>query len=169
MNPDHHDRASEQAAPTENHVLQATARSSSPNKPFLWHARVYWEDTDAGGVVYHANYLKFMERARTEWLRSLGFSQSAMRQTFDGVFVVRRCEVDYLASARLDDYLEVQTEIEKTGGSSMTLRQSIFKQEQASEWLLCRAQILIVWVDSQAWRPHKIPSVLREAMRGSCE
>ncbi len=85
------------------------------SQPFVWPMRVYWEDTDAGGIVFYANYLKFFERARTEWLRSLGVSQQALRETTGGMFVVSQAKVNYLKSARLDDELLLTTSLLEAG------------------------------------------------------
>lgn len=89
--------------------------------------RVYWEDTDAGGIVFYANYLKFMERARTEWLRSLGIEQQALKEITGGMFVVTQTQVDYVHPAQLDDVLQVSTEIVKAGRASLSLKQNISK------------------------------------------
>ena len=87
--------------------------------------RVYYEDTDAGGIVYYANYLRFAERARTEWLRSFGYDQSDLRATHNLLFAVRRVTVDYQAPARLDDMLEITTELTRLGGAALDMRQII--------------------------------------------
>ena len=94
-------------------------------EPFAWPVRVYWEDTDAGGVVYHAQYLAFMERARSEWLRGIGLHQDAMRQRDDLVFVVRAMDVDFRAPARLDDQLSVSVRLLECRGASLVLAQRI--------------------------------------------
>lgn len=129
------------------------------NAPFVHEIRVYWEDTDAGGVVYYANYLKFMERARTEWLRSLGFEQQVLRETYGVVFVVRRVEIDYLAPARLDDRLVVtSTPLEMTR-TCLTVAQEI-----ATDNPLTRAKVQIVCIDPERFKPVKIPESLLEKM-----
>lgn len=96
-------------------------------KPHQFTTRVYYEDTDAGGVVYYANYLKFAERARTEWLRSRGFEQEAMRQEKGLAIVVRHCSADYLAPARLDDQLVIETRLHEMGKVLMTMQQVILR------------------------------------------
>ncbi|RZA10509.1 MAG: tol-pal system-associated acyl-CoA thioesterase, partial [Lysobacteraceae bacterium] len=98
-------------------------RNCSMAEPFRWPVRVYWEDTDAGGVVYHAQYLAFMERARSEWLRSRGIHQDRMRADEDLVFVVRAMEIDFRAPARLDDQLEVSVRLLECRGASLVLAQ----------------------------------------------
>ncbi len=104
---------------------------SVAGSPHRWPVRVYYEDTDAGGIVYYANYLKFAERARTEWLRSLGLGKM-LAPTTDGIlFVVRALRVDYLSPARLDDALEVRTRLCALGGSRLELEQTVFRDEVA--------------------------------------
>ncbi len=129
------------------------------NAPFVQQIRVYWEDTDAGGVVYYANYLKFMERARTEWLRSLGFAQQVLRESHGVVFVVRRVEIDYLAPARLDDLLTVTTSLVDTTRACLTVAQEI-----AADNLLTRAKVQIVCIDPANFKPVKIPTPLLEEL-----
>ncbi len=132
------------------------------NAPFVYQVRVYWEDTDAGGVVYYANYLKFMERARTEWLRSLGFEQQVLRETHGVVFVVRRVEIDYLAPARLDDLLVVTTGLLEMTRTCLTVAQEI-----AADNRLTRAKVQIVCIDPESFKPVKIPEPLLEKLTPS--
>ena len=94
--------------------------------PFVWPVRVYWEDTDAGGIVFYANYLKFMERARTEWLRSLGLEQHRLRETTGGIFVVGETSVRFHRAARLDDELLVTAGVEQLGRASLVIAQQAF-------------------------------------------
>ncbi|MDM4765099.1 tol-pal system-associated acyl-CoA thioesterase [Pelomonas sp. SE-A7] len=122
--------------------------------------RVYWEDTDAGGIVFYANYLKFFERARTEWLRSLGFEQQKLRDETGLMFVVSETSVRYLAPAKLDDWLTVTVELREAGRASMTL----FQQARRGEDLLAEGQIRIGCVDSASLRPSRIPSSLLQAL-----
>jgi acyl-CoA thioester hydrolase len=124
--------------------------------PHHWPIRVYYEDTDAGGIVYYANYLKFFERARTEYLRSKGIEQSAVRDQHGVVFAVRSCAVEYLASARLDDALEVHTNIAHIGSSRIDLQQTIYK----GHVLLTTATITVVAVN-ELGRATRIPETLR--------
>jgi acyl-CoA thioester hydrolase len=118
--------------------------------------RVYFEDTDAGGIVYYANYLKFAERARTEMLRDLGVSHADMMKRDGFVLVVRRCEIDYLKSARLDDLLSVETEIAKLGGASVDLRQRVLRDND----VLAELKVLVVCI-GQDGRPARIPDYVR--------
>jgi acyl-CoA thioester hydrolase len=129
------------------------------NAPFVHPVRVYWEDTDAGGVVYYANYLKFMERARTEWLRSLGFEQQVLRESHGVVFVVRRVEIDYLAPAQLDDLLTVTTGLLEMTRTCLTVAQGI-----AADNLLTRAKVQIVCIDPASFKPVKLPEPLLEKL-----
>lgn len=122
--------------------------------------RVYWEDTDGAGVVYYANYLRFMERARTEWLRTLGFEQARLAAGFDIAFVVRSAAIEYLRPARLDDLLEVVAEIASVGASVIEFRQSVMRGEEA----LCEAIVRIACVRISSFRPARIPRELRAAL-----
>ena len=129
---------------------------------FVHPVRVYWEDTDAGGIVFYANYLKFFERARTEWLRSLGLQQSQLREATDGIFVVSETSVRYLQPARLDDELMVTARLEQVGRATLTIaQQACMKRDGA---LLCEGTIRIGWVDVSSLRPARIPSTILEAL-----
>ena len=135
----------------------------SKGEPFTWPVRVYWEDTDAGGIVFYANYLKFFERARTEWLRHLGVAQQQLRDEVGGMFVVSATQVQYHRPARLDDLLLVTARIEEAGRASLTIRQQALlkpQQEDQSETLLCEGSIRIGWVDAQTLRPQRIPAAI---------
>jgi len=121
--------------------------------------RVYFEDTDAAGIVYYANYLKFAERARTDWLRDLGVSHADM-MTRDGlVLVVRRCAIEYLRPARLDDMLTVETEVEKLGGASIDLVQRVLRGGE----VLTELKVLVVCIGKDG-RPARIPDYVRGAL-----
>jgi len=124
--------------------------------------RVYWEDTDAGGIVFYANYLKFFERARTEWLRSLGLEQSVLRESTGGFFVVSETSVRYLQPARLDDELLVTARLEAGGRASLIIAQQATMRRDGA--LLCEGTIRIGWVDSERLRPARIPPVILEAL-----
>ncbi len=128
-------------------------------KEFLWPVRVYWEDTDAGGVVFYANYLKFMERARTEWLRSLGFEQDALVQEEGVLFAVRQVELDFKQPARLDDALRVSARVIKRGKASLTFFQEVRKEDPGNT-LLCSGRVKIACLDAHRFRPHSIPKRL---------
>ncbi|MGB4102050.1 MAG: tol-pal system-associated acyl-CoA thioesterase [Alphaproteobacteria bacterium] len=119
--------------------------------------RVYYEDTDAGGVVYYANYLRFFERARTEFLRSFGVAQQELRRTHSLIFAVRSCEVDYLAPAFLDDMLQVVTEIRAVGASRLDMAQIIRHEERTIT--TGRITVVAIGVDGKAKR---IPDFLRQ-------
>ena len=132
---------------------------------FEWPVRVYWEDTDAGGIVFYANYLKFFERARTEWLRSLGIEQGALRERTGGMFVVSQTSLRYLHPARLDDELCVTAELVKAGRSSLWIEQQARRKVCAT--ILCGASIRIGWVDAQ-FKPARIaPCVLQRLSSSS--
>ena len=128
---------------------------------FRWPVRVYWEDTDAGGIVFYANYLKFFERARTEWLRSLGIGQQALRERTGGMFVVSATELRYLQPARLDDSLEVTAQVLEAGRASMVIEQQAWRGAD----LLCEGTIRIGWVNADSLRPGRIPPDVLEALR----
>jgi acyl-CoA thioester hydrolase len=128
------------------------------SKPFRFALRVYWEDTDAGGVVFYANYLKFFERARTEWLRSLGHGQERLRVDTGVVFVVTDTAVRYLRPARLDDFLAVTVQIKHAGRAQMTIAPQAWRQYQQGEELLAEGTIRIGCVDAGTFRPRRIPS-----------
>ncbi|MFH7044049.1 tol-pal system-associated acyl-CoA thioesterase [Paucibacter sp. JuS9] len=123
--------------------------------------RIYWEDTDAGGIVFYANYLKFFERARTEWLRKLGVEQQALRDEQGLIFVVSETRIRYLSPARLDDWLDVSVELRESGRASMTL----FQQARCGERLLAEGEIRIGCVDAATFRPSRIPSFLLQALQ----
>jgi acyl-CoA thioester hydrolase len=122
---------------------------------FIWPLRVYYEDTDAGGVVYYANYLKFMERCRTEWLRSLGFEQDRLLKEEGVLFAVRHVEADFRAPARFNDALVVEARIIKKGKASLTFRQEI--RRESDRQLLCSGDVKVACIDAQGFRPTPIP------------
>ncbi|UCE90424.1 MAG: tol-pal system-associated acyl-CoA thioesterase [Pseudomonadota bacterium] len=127
---------------------------------FLWTARVYYEDTDSGGVVYYANYLKYMERARTEWLRSFGIVQRELLREHGVLFAVRSAHVDYLAPAKLDDVLAVSVRVERRGKASITLHQDVKKEREES--VLCCARVKIASLDARSFKPCPIPKAVLE-------
>ena len=127
----------------------------SVESPFIWPIRVYWEDTDAGGVVYHASYLRFLERARSEWMRSLGYAQQALREREDAVFVVRSMQLEFLRAARLDDELSVEAALVALRPASLLLAQTI---RRGGETLLT-AEVKVACVTSD-FRPRAVPVVL---------
>lgn len=125
---------------------------------FQWPVRVYWEDTDAGGIVFYANYLKFFERSRTEWLRSLGIEQHSLRETTGGMFVVTETSVRYHRPARLDDELIVTARLIEKGRASLIIGQSALLKSERAPVLLCEGTIRIGWVDAASLKPTRIPA-----------
>ena len=127
---------------------------------FEFPIRIYWEDTDAGGIVFYANYLKFFERARTEWLRALGIHQRRLREQCGGMFVVADAALKYLRPARLDDELIVTARLQEAGRAGMVLAQQAFLAgaTPADRTLLCEGRIRAGWVDAQTMKPARIPS-----------
>ncbi|MES2718643.1 MAG: tol-pal system-associated acyl-CoA thioesterase [Pseudomonadota bacterium] len=128
--------------------------------------RVYWEDTDAGGVVFYANYLKFFERARTEWLRALGVGQQALREATGAIFIVSDTALRYLAPARLDDLLSITVQPIDMGRASMTLQQQAWRNngELAAPTLLCEGSIRIGCVDASSFRPRRFPDQINQTL-----
>lgn len=124
---------------------------------FRWPVRVYYEDTDAAGIVYYANYLKFMERARTEWLRSRGFDQSRLAREAGVLFVVSHLDVHYRQPARLDDRLEVEASVSRVGRALFYMDQRVLR---GGDEVLCTAAVRIGCLDSVNLRPHALPSFL---------
>ncbi|WP_313074664.1 tol-pal system-associated acyl-CoA thioesterase [Melaminivora sp.] len=140
---------------------------------FHWPVRIYWEDTDAGGIVFYANYLKFFERARTEWLRSLGLSQQQLRELTGGMFVVGEARVRYLRPARLDDELIVTARLAEAGRASLTIAQQALRRPVAGAGnapeLMCEGEVRIGWVEAASLRPARIPGhILEQLSPSSC-
>ena len=149
----------------------------SPNLPiavgaagFTHPLRVYWEDTDAGGVVFYANYLKFFERARTEWLRTLGVEQQTLRDETQAIFVVTDTRLRYRAPAKLDDLLHISVAAVETGRASMTLQQQAWRHAPPGTpaptraTLLCEGSIRIGCVDGRSFRPCRFPAAVLAAI-----
>ena len=158
---------------------------------FEFPIRVYWEDTDAGGIVFYANYLKFFERARTEWLRSLGIEQSRLRETTGGIFVVGETSVRYHRAARLDDELLVTAAVQARGRASLIIaQQALLKSSKgllsaagppqgakapsggsaaasaaSVGGILCDGTIRIGWVEAATLKPARIPPIILEALK----
>lgn len=120
---------------------------------FTWPVRIYYEDTDAGGIVFYANYLKFFERARTEWLRARDVDQHLLAEQEGAIFVVKNAAIDYHAPAKLDDVLNLTLSIEKLGRASVQFMQQAFR----GEVLLCSAQVKVGCVDAATLRPRSLP------------
>lgn len=129
-------------------------------KEFSWPVRVYYEDTDAGGVVFYANYLKFFERARTEMLRSFGFEQDRLIAEENVIFVVRSVIVDYLKPARFNEQIDVTAKIIENKKASLTFEQSITRQQD----VLCNGKIRIACLDAQTMKPKVIPNAILEQL-----
>ena len=125
-------------------------------KKFEWHARVYYEDTDASGIVYHTSYLKYMERARTEYLRALGYSQKQLRIEEGIVFVVNRIHIDFKRPAVFDDDLTVSSAVSKTAGASLSFHQSIYRNTEE----LCEASIAVACLSADRHTPKRVPTSL---------
>lgn len=125
--------------------------------PHHWRLRVYYEDTDAGGIVYYANYLRFFERARTEYLRALAIDHATLKTSHGLIFAVRNCSVDYRAPARLDDWLDIVTSLTAIGASRLDMRQDIRHEEQ----IITTAQITVVAVGLDG-RAKRLPEALRQ-------
>ncbi|MES2999596.1 MAG: tol-pal system-associated acyl-CoA thioesterase [Pseudomonadota bacterium] len=130
---------------------------------FEFPVRIYWEDTDAGGIVFYANYLKFFERARTEWLRSLGIEQRKLRESTGGMFIVGETSVRYHRPARLDDELLVTADIKEMGRASLIIAQQALERNSRS--LICDGSIRIGWVDAGTLKPARIPPTLLETLQ----
>jgi len=142
-------------------------------RSFAWRTRVYWEDTDAGGVVYYANYLRYMERARTEWLRNLGYCQRDLASHHGVLFAVTRVRIDYRRPARLDDELSVTCDPRTVGAASVTFGQNVLRLSAGSEdppgafdaapGVLTEAEVRIACLDARTFRPLRMPEFLLSA------
>jgi acyl-CoA thioester hydrolase len=139
--------------------------SVQTERAFSWPVRVYWEDTDAGGIVFYANYLKFFERARTEWLRSFGLEQRVLRESTGGMFVVSDTSVRYHQPARLDDELLITAWPTETGRASMTIRQQALLKTATGNILLCEGSIRVGWVNATTYKPARIPPTILETLK----
>ena len=129
-------------------------------KTFSLPIRIYFEDTDSGGVVYHSNYLKFMERARTEWLRSIGIDQRHLKQDHQIMFVVHRIDIQYKLPARFNDDLIVKSELKDIGSSKIEFRQMIYRNDE----MLIDANVDIACIDSEKFKPVRIPPTIKQTM-----
>ena len=132
---------------------------------FEFPIRVYWEDTDAGGIVFYANYLKFFERARTEWLRSLGIGQQALREATGGLFVVSQTSLKYHRPARLDDELLVTACLQTSGRASLTIAQQALRKTGENPEVLCEGTIRIGWVNALSMKSERIPTTVLEVLK----
>ncbi len=127
---------------------------------FIYTFKIYYEDTDSGGVVYYANYLKFIERARTEMINELGFSLTTLLKDYDRLFLVKKIECDYIESCKLEDTLNVQSKVLVLKNASFVLEQNLLKQNK----IIFRSKIMMVCVNSQG-APSKIPNELHSLMK----
>ncbi len=133
---------------------------------FLWPVRVYYEDTDSGGVVYYANYLKFMERARTEFLRSLGYQLDQLQDDLGVIFAVHSIRVQYKKPARFNECLSVMTSISSLGRASIRFTQNIFHTECAeSDAPLCSAEVKIACVDAEKFSTQPVPAIMLDKIK----
>jgi len=130
---------------------------------FEWPVRVYYEDTDAGGVVYHARYLQFMERARTEWLRALGFEQDQLRSEQGIIFAVRKMTLDFVRPARFNQALRVSAALCGNGRASIDLAQQVLGASDGR--LYCKATVNVACIDATLLRPTRIPEALLDALK----
>jgi acyl-CoA thioester hydrolase len=128
--------------------------------PFRWASRVYWEDTDGGGIVYYGNYLRFLERARTEWLRSLGFSQLKLAEELGVLFAVVSLNIEYRRPAKLDDELIITCEPAIEGSASVRFVQRIYR---GADELLVEASVRVACIDARTLRPKRLPDFLTNA------
>ncbi len=148
-------------APSMDRPASSLNATPSPRTVYSHVVRVYWEDTDAGGVVFYANYLKFFERARTEWLRALGVSQQTMALEDGAVFIVSDTQVKYRAPARLDDELTVSVALQHVGGASITLAQQAFKGGA----VLAESTVRIGCVDTKSFTPRRLPERITRSLQ----
>jgi acyl-CoA thioester hydrolase len=133
--------------------------------PFSWPIRVYWEDTDAGGIVYYANYLKFMERARTEWLRAIGVEQGSLQREHGLMFAVVNAETHFQRPARYGDMLQVTCLVDKSTRASLTFRQDIYREDAGAEReLLVTGSVRVACLDAARLRPRPLPGFVLQEM-----
>lgn len=126
-----------------------------------WPVRVFYEDTDAGGVVYHTNYIKYFERGRTEWLRALGYSQARLAEEQRLLFTVVNLSIEYRRPARLDDLLEVRTTAELAGAASVNFKQEIWRGGTTPE-LLAAGEVRVACIDADGFKPRRLPDAMRK-------
>ena len=169
------DRAGEGGTPHEQVAGKATATltpaplplAGEGFKPFSIPVRIYYEDTDVGGVVYYANYLRFIERARTEWLRAAGFELDAIQRDLRAVFVVRRVEADYHSPALLGNLISVSAEPVEVGASRLIIRQRITRRVDSIDELLFTAVVTLAFIASDLSGPIRMPPAMRTAMKST--
>jgi len=132
---------------------------------FTWPVRVYYEDTDAGGVVYYANYLKFLERARTEYLRAFGFEQDQLKQEYGIIFAVHSLSIQYRKPAVFNDALTVTAGIVDQGKTGLTFKQMITRDKDNT--LICSAEVKIACLNAEKFSPTRLPAHIQEVLHGS--
>jgi acyl-CoA thioester hydrolase len=152
------------SSPSKSGGLAPGRGRSAPLSAFSWRLRVYWEDTDAGGVVYHASYLRFLERARTEWLRARGLGQTELRERHGVLFVVREITTAFLRPARLDDELDATVQLAARRSASFEMEQDVRRVPDGE--ILARARVRVACVDAGAWQPCRIPDGVVNMMEG---
>ena len=138
--------------------------TESPRKPFTWPVRVYYEDSDAQGVVYYANYFKFMERARTEWIRALGIEQDVMLREQRRMFVVVDTQAEFVSPARFNDQLVVTAGLLERTRATFSIEQDIFRDSLDGE-LICRGRVRAALLDADTLKPARLPDVLFKDFR----
>lgn len=131
---------------------------------FEWPVRVYYEDTDSAGVVYHAQYLNFMERARTEWLRSLGFEQDVLIEQYQCIFAVHSMQIQFKRPARFNDALLIRNKLVSAVRASLVFEQKVYCDDE----LLCQAEVRVACLNANQFRPMPIPSFMLTELRGEC-
>lgn len=131
------------------------------SKEFNWSVRVYYEDTDAAGLVYHGNYLKYLERARTEWLRALGHSQDNLKHNHTTIFVVKDMNIRFHQPAKLDELLNVNARIKEFGGASLVFHQTIVNGQSTP---VCDAEVTVVCLDAGTLKPRRLPESIRKEL-----
>lgn len=147
--------------------LQPSPARGEGAKPFSIPVRIYYEDTDVGGVVYYANYLRFIERARTEWLRAAGFELDVLQRDLKAVFVVRRVEADYHAPALLGNLISVTAEPIEVGASRLIIRQRVTRGRDGGDELLFAAIVTLAFIASDLSGPIRMPPTMRAAMKST--
>ena len=151
---------------SEGAVAELPKQREAPSgQVFKWPVRVYWEDTDAGGIVFYANYLKFFERSRTEWLRSLGLEQQRLRDSTGGMFVVSETKVRYLRAARLDNELIITSRLLQSGRASMTIEQQALLKSEHESIVLCEGSIRIGWVNAATLQAARMPTAILDSLK----
>ncbi len=151
--------------PLSSLAPNASHNAAEGGEPFQINVRIYYEDTDLGGVVYYANYLRYLERARTEWLRAAGFELDAIQRDMKAVFVVRRVEADYHRPALLGNIVTVSCEPQNVGHSKLVVIQRVTRNSEIGDELLLSAVVTLAFIASDLTKPIAMPAEMRAAMR----